>query len=197
VTLIGAQTQHVTCKTCRLRFCRECQHWKTDRRQTYCASCGANFSIPPSAIPLSILMLLLHAPLLIVVIIGPFARAWFWPVVLVAVVLPLAYTAVYLATFYRRTGLVRATRREAALLARRTVMLAAVAYIIHTLNAPGAPAIWIIVALALVIAGLAIRRADAGVIQELQSHRRVWEAILSLSNRDALLLRFPQTQPVK
>jgi len=42
-----------------------------------------------------------------------------------------------------------------------------------------------------VVVGLAVRRADAGVIQELQANRRTWEAILSMSGRDVLLMRFP------
>ena len=197
VTLIGAQTRRVMCKTCRLRFCRECQHWKTDRQQNYCASCGVSFNIPPSAIPASILAMLLYVPLLFVIVTAPLARTTYWPAVLIAILLPLVYTWIYLAVFYRHTGLARATRREAALLVRRTVMLATLAYIARTLNTSGVILLWLAAAVTLVLIGLAIRRTDASVIQELQANRHAWEAILSMPNRDALLMRFPYTRATR
>jgi len=141
--------------------------------------------------------MLLYVPLLFVIVTAPLARTTYWPAVLIAILLPLVYTWIYLAVFYRHTGLARATRREAALLVRRTVMLATLAYIARTLNTSGVILLWLAAAVTLVLIGLAIRRTDASVIQELQANRHAWEAILSMPNRDALLMRFPYTRATR
>jgi hypothetical protein len=191
VSLVSAQATRFTCKTCGLRFCHECQHWKLDRKQSYCVSCGAAFSVPPSAIPQRIMAAVLYVPLLSAVFLAPFVRLQFWHIMLVVILAPLIYTSIYLSLFYRHTNLALATRREAILLARRTLTLATVVYIVLTLGNPGALIVGVIVTVALVLVGLAVRRADVGVIQELQANRRTWEAILSMSGRDVLLMRFP------
>jgi hypothetical protein len=162
-----------------------------DRKQSYCVSCGAAFSIPPSAIPQRILAAVLYVPLLSAVFLAPFVRLQFWHIMLIVILVPLIYTSIYLSLFYRHTGLTQAVRREAILLARRTLTLATVAYIVFTLGDQVALIVGFIVTVALVVVGLAVRRADAGVIQELQANRRTWEAILSMSGRDVLLMRFP------
>jgi ribosomal protein S27AE/uncharacterized membrane protein len=195
VSLVSAQATRFTCKTCGLRFCHECQHWKLDRKQSYCVSCGAAFSIPPSAMPQRILTAVVYAPLLAVVFLAPFAGLQFWHILLVVILTPLVYTSIYLGLFYRRTGLTRAVRREAVLLARRTLTLATVAYVVLTLGDQVALIVGVIVTIALVLVGLAVRRADVGVIQELQANRRTWEAVLSMSGRDSLLMRFPNLRP--
>ena len=190
VSLVSAQATRFTCKTCGLRFCHECQHWKLDRRQSYCVSCGAAFSVPPPVMPQRILAAVLYVPLL-AIFLAPFVRLQFWHIMLIVVLAPLIYTSIYLSLFYRHTGLTQAVRREAILLARRTLTLATVAYIVLTLGNQMALIVGVVVAVALVLVGLAVRRADVGVIQELQANRRTWEAILSMSGRDVLLMRFP------
>ena len=191
VSLVSAQATRFTCKTCGLRFCHECQHWKMDRKQSYCVSCGATFSVPPPVMPQRLLAAMLYVPLLSAVFLAPFARLQFWHIMLIVVLAPLIYTSIYLSLFYRHTGLTQAVRREAILLARRTLTLATVVYIVLTLGNPTALIVGVIVTVALVLVGLAVRRADVGVIQELQANRRTWEAILSMSGRDVLLMRFP------
>ena len=191
VSLVSAQATRFTCKTCGLRFCRECQHWKMDRKQSYCVSCGAAFSVPPSAIPQRISAVMLYVPLLSAVFLAPFVRLQFWHIMLIVILVPLIYTSIYLSLFYRHTGLTQAVRREAILLARRTLTIATVIYIVLTLGNQMALIVGVIVTVALVLVGLVVRRADVGVIQELQANRRTWEAILSMSGRDVLLMRFP------
>ena len=191
VSLVSAQATRFTCKTCGLRFCHECQHWKMDRKQSYCVSCGATFSVPPPVMPQRLLAAMLYVPLLSAVFLAPFVRLQFWHIMLIVILAPLVYTSIYLGLFYRHTGLTQAVRREAILLARRTLTLATVAYIVFTLGDQVALIVGFIVTVALVVVGLAVRRADAGVIQELQANRRTWEAILSMSGRDVLLMRFP------
>jgi len=190
VSLVSAQATRFTCKTCGLRFCHECRHWKMDRKQSYCMSCGATFSVPPPVMPQRILAAVLYVPLL-AIFLAPFVRLQFWHIMLIVILVPLIYTSIYLSLFYRHTGLTQAVRREAILLARRTLTLATVAYIVLTLGNQMALIVGVVVAVALVLVGLAVRRADVGVIQELQANRRTWEAILSMSGRDVLLMRFP------
>ena len=190
VSLVSAQATRFTCKTCGLRFCHECRHWKMDRKQSYCMSCGATFSVPPPVMPQRILAAVLYVPLL-AIFLAPFVRLQFWHIMLIVILVPLIYTSIYLSLFYRHTGLTQAVRREAILLARRTLTLATVAYIVLTLGNQMALIVGVIVTVALVLVGLVVRRADVGVIQELQANRRTWEAILSMSGRDVLLMRFP------
>ena len=191
VSLVSAQATRFACKTCGLRFCHECRHWKMDRKQSYCVRCGAVFSVPPPVMPQRILAAVLYVPLLSAIFLAPFVRLQFWHIMLVVILAPLIYTSIYLSLFYRHTNLTQAVRREAILLARRTLTLAAVAYIVLTLGNPIALILGVVVTVVLVLVGLAIRRADVGVIQELQANRRTWEAILSMSGRDVLLMRFP------
>ena len=191
VSLAGAQTKHFTCKICRLRFCNECQHWKVDRKQNYCAGCGAMFSVPPPVMPLGISAVLLHVPLVAAIILHDMIPLQFWQLVFLVVAPPLAYTSAYLAKFYRRTGLARAVRREAILLGRRALMLAAIVYVVMTLGSQSTLVIGLVAAIVLVLIGLAAQRTNPVVIEEMQTNRSVWGAILSMSGRDALLMRFP------
>lgn len=194
VSLVSAQAKHFTCKTCRLHFCHECRHWQVDRKQSYCANCGAVFSLPPPVMPSQLVMAVLYLPLLAAFVLSPFVRLRFWYAALAVILLSLIYSSAYLIVFHRRTGLVRATRREAVMLARRTLTLVTAIYIVLTLGDQTALIIGIIITFVLLAIGLSIRRADAQVIQELQAHRRAWEAILSMSSRDAFLMRFPNVR---
>jgi hypothetical protein len=191
VSLVSAQAKHFNCKTCGLRFCHECQHWKIDCKQGYCARCGAMFTVPPPVMPQRLLAAVLYVPLLTAIFIAPFLQLQFWQVALIVILLPLTYTTTYLIIFYRRTGLTLATRREVILLVRRTLTLAIVAYIVLSLGNQTALIVGIIVTVALVLVGLAVRRADAEVIQELRANRRTWEGLLSMSGWDAFLMRIP------
>jgi hypothetical protein len=195
VSLVSAQVARFMCKTCGLRFCHECQHWKMDRKQSYCATCGAAFSAPPSVMPQRILSAVVYVPLLSVIFLASLVRQQSWHILLVVILAPLVYTSIYLGLFYRRTGLAQAVRREAVLLARRTLTLATVAYVVLTLGDQVALIVGVIVTVVLVSVGLAVRRTDAGVIQELQANRRTWEAILSMSGWDSFLMRFPDLRP--
>lgn len=197
VALIGAQARRVICKTCGLSYCRECQHWKIDRPQDYCASCGAMFTIPPPMMPSRLRLWMLHVPYLASVLLLPMMRLPFWHVALAAILLPLMYTLAYIVAFSRRTGLVRAAWREAALLARRVLTLAAMVYIVLMGGRSISLAVGLIVTVVLVTFALAIRRNDARIIQELQANHYIWKAVLSMSNRDAFLMRFPQPQAAK
>jgi ribosomal protein S27AE len=197
VTLVSSQATRFVCKTCGLRFCRECRHWKLDRKQSYCASCGASFSVPPPAMPARLMAAVLYLPLLTAIFLAPLIRLHFAQVALIIVLAPLTYTSIYLTAFYRRTGLARAVRREAILLARRTLTLATVVYIVMMLGDRAVLITGAAVAVAAVLLGLAAQRSNASVIDELASHRPVWEAVLSMSGRDALLLRFPDARTIR
>jgi ribosomal protein S27AE len=191
VALVGAEATRFTCKTCRLRFCHECQHWKVSRKQSYCANCGAPFTVPPPVMPSRVAAVVLYPPLMTALVIAPLLRLQFWPIMLLAVTLPVTYTAAYLALFYRRTGLTQATRREVVLLIRRALTLATVIYIVVTLGNQSALVVGMIIAIVLVVIGLNMRQSDAKVIKELQANRPVWEAILAMTGREAFLMRFP------
>jgi choline-glycine betaine transporter len=143
--------------------------------------------------PPGLLSAILYLPLTAIFLI-PFIRSQLWHVVLLVILLPLIYAAAYLAVFYRHTGLTQATRREVILLARRTLTVATVVYIVLTLGDQTALIAALAVTVALVLVGLVIRRADANAIQELQAHRHTWAGILSMSSRDALLMRIPDTR---
>ncbi len=197
VTLVSAQATRFICKTCRLRFCHECLHWKVDRKQSYCASCGAPFTFPPPVMPWRVAAAVLYGPLITALVAAPLIRLHFWQIVLMAVALPVIYTSVYLTLFYRRTGLMQATRREAVLLVRRTLTLVTVIYVVVTLGNPSALIIGAVVTIALVVIGLNMRRSDVEVIQELQANRPAWEAILAMTSREALLMRFPAARKTR
>ena len=194
VTLVSARATHFICKTCRLRFCHECLHWKVARKQSYCANCGAPFTVPPPVMPWTVAAAVLYVPLVTALVVAPLVRLQFWQIVAIAIALPVAYTSAYLALFYRRTGLTRATRREVVLLVRRTLMLMTVLYIVVTLGNQSALIIGAAIAIALVMIGLRVRRSDVEVIQELQANRPTWEAILAMTGWEALLMRFPATR---
>ena len=191
VTLVGTQATRFICKTCRLRFCHECLHWKVARKQSYCANCGAPFTVPPSVMPWRVAAAVLYIPLITALVVAPLIRLQFWQVVLIAVALPVIYTSAYLALFYRQTGLTQATHREVVLLVRRTLTLVTVIYIVVTLGNQSALIIGAAITVVLVVIGLSVRRSDAKVIQELQANRPVWEAILAMTGWEALLMRFP------
>lgn len=191
VALVGAEATHFTCKTCRLRFCHECQHWKVSRKQSYCVNCGSPFTVPPPVMPSRVAAVVLYPPLMTALVIAPLLRLQFWPIMLLAVTLPVIYTSAYLALFYRRTGLTQATRREVVLLIRRALTLATVIYIVVTLGNQSALVVGMIIAVVLVVIGLNMRQSDAEVIKELQANRPVWKAILAMTGREAFLMRFP------
>jgi len=194
MSLAGAQAKRFTCKTCHLRFCNECQHWKVDRKQPYCARCGAGFSDPPPAMPSGLAAVVFYVPIVAALLLSVWLPLQFWQLALVIVVPLVAYTSTYLAMFYRRTGLAQAARREAILLARRALMLAAIVYVVMTLTNPGTLVIGFVIAAGLVIIGLAAQRANLLVIKELQANRPAWSAILSMSNWEAFLMRFPEAR---
>jgi len=191
VMLVNSQATRFICKTCRLRFCHECQHWKVERKQSYCASCGAPFTVPPPIMPWRVAAVVLYAPLIAALALAPLARLTFWQIIAIAIALPVIYTAAYLALFYRRTGLTRAARREVVLLVRRALALAAVFYVAMMMGDRNALIIGAAIMIALVAIGLSVRQRDDQVIQELRDNRHAWEAILTMTSWQALLMRFP------
>jgi hypothetical protein len=168
-----------------------------DRKQSYCASCGAPFTFPPPVMPWRVAAAVLYGPLITALVIAPLIRLQFWQIVLMAVALPVIYTSVYLALFYRRTGLMLATRREVVLLVRRTLTLVTVIYVVVTLGNPSALIIGVAVTIALVVIGLNMRRNDIEVIQELQANRPAWEAVLAMTSLEAMLMRFPAARKAR
>jgi ribosomal protein S27AE len=191
VSLAGSQTTRFTCKTCRLRFCSECQHWQVDRKQNYCARCGALFNDPPPVMPSGVAAVVFYVPILAVLLFSVFIPLRFWQMALLIVVPMVVYTSAYLTLFYRCTGLTQAARREAILLARRASMLAAIVYVVTMLGSQLTLVVGVAIAGVLVLIGLVAQRANPVVIEELRAHRSAWSAILSLSSWDALLMRFP------
>jgi|GEM_PF-5608348 len=194
VSLAGAQATRFTCKTCRLRFCNECRHWQVDRKQNYCARCGALFNDPPPAMPSGAAAAVFYVPILAALLLSAFIPLLFWQLALLIIAPLAAYTAAYLTMFYRRTGLAQATRREAILLGRRALMLAAIVYVVTMLGSQETLIIGVAFAVVLVLIGLAAQRASPAVIEELQANRPAWSVILSMSSRDALLMRFPDVR---
>ncbi len=198
VSLAGSQTTRFTCKTCHLRFCNECQHWKIDRKQKYCARCGAWFSVPPPVIPLRVSSLIIYIPIAAALVITAFVVPLrFWHMALIATLPPVIFSSVYLALFYRRTSLAVATRREAILLARRAISLATIIYVVLELGNSTALTIGVIIAVGLIVVGLAVQRMNPAVIEELRNNRSTWGMVLSMSNWDALLMRFPDMRQAK
>lgn len=194
VSLAGAQTKRFTCKVCRLRFCNECQHWQIDRKQSYCARCGAMFSIPPSMMSRGAWSVVVYVPIALAVVLAIFTLLRIWQVALVVALPSVVYTSVYLVMFYRCTGLAQATRREAILLIRNALSLAVVIYIVMILGDQAALVVGLIAIVVLVPIGLIAQRANAAVIEELRANRTTWQAILSMSSRDMLQMRFPGTR---
>jgi ribosomal protein S27AE len=192
VSLAGSQTTRFTCKTCRLRFCNECQHWQVDRKQNYCARCGALFNDPPPVMPSGVAAVVFYVPILAVLLFSVFIPLRFWQMALLIVTPMVVYTSAYLTLFYRCTGLTQAARREAILLARRASMLAAIVYVVTMLGSQLTLVVGVAIAGVLVLIGLVAQRANPVVIEELRANRSAWSAILSLSSRDALLMRFPE-----
>ena len=191
VSLAGAQTTRFTCKTCHLRFCGECQHWKIDRKQPYCARCGAYYSYPPSVMPWQIAAWVTYVPIAAALILAAFIPLRFWQLALVATLPPVIFTSAYLARFYQNTGLIQATRREAILLGRRALTWATIIYVVMSLGSQTTLVIGLAIAVVLVFIGLAAQHMNAAVIEELQANRPVWSAVLAMSNWEALLMRFP------
>jgi ribosomal protein S27AE len=192
VSLAGSQTTRFTCKTCRLRFCIECQHWQVDRKQNYCARCGALFNDPPPVMPSGVAAVVFYVPILAVLLFSVFIPLRFWQMALLIVAPMVVYTSAYLTLFYRCTGLTQAARREAILLARRASMLAAIVYVVTMLGSQFTLVVGVAIAGVLVLIGLVAQRANLAVIEELRANRSAWSAILSLSSWDALLMRFPE-----
>jgi ribosomal protein S27AE len=192
VSLAGSQTTRFTCKTCRLRFCNECQHWQVDRKQNYCARCGALFNDPPPVMPSGVAAVVFYVPILAVLLFSVFIPLRFWQMALLIVTPMVVYTSAYLTLFYRRSGLAQAARREAILLARRASMLAAIVYVVTMLGSQLTLVVGVAIAGVLVLIGLVAQRANPVVIEELRANRSAWSAILSLSSWDALLMRFPE-----
>ena len=194
VTLAGAQATRFTCKVCRLHFCNECLHWKDDRKQKYCARCGATFSAPPPVMPGRLASVVFYVPIIATLVLSAFVPLGIWQMALLIVAPLLVYTSAYLAAFYRRTGLAAAVRREAILLGRRALMLAAIVYVVMTLSSSTALIWGLAAAVVLVFIGVVAQRAAPAVIEELQANRPVWSAVLAMSNWDALLMRFPDAR---
>ena len=192
VSLAGSQTTRFTCKTCRLRFCNECQHWQVDRKQNYCARCGALFNDPPPVMPSGVAAVVFYVPILAVLLFSVFIPLHSWQMALLIVAPMVVYTSAYLTLFYRRSGLAQAVRREAILLTRRASMLAAIVYVVTMLGSQLTLVVGVAIAGVLVLIGLVAQRANLAVIEELRANRSVWSAILSLSSWDALLMRFPE-----
>jgi ribosomal protein S27AE len=192
VSLAGSQTTRFTCRTCRLRFCNECQHWQVDRKQNYCARCGALFNDPPPVMPSGVAAVVFYVPILAVLLFSVFIPLRFWQMALLIVAPMVVYTSAYLTLFYRRSGLAQAARREAILLARRASMLAAIVYVVTMLGSQLTLVVGVAIAGVLVLIGLVAQRANPAVIEELRANRPAWSAILSLSSWDALLMRFPE-----
>jgi ribosomal protein S27AE len=197
VSLAGAQTTRFICKTCHLRFCNECQHWKVDRKQPYCARCGAYYSYPPSVVPWRIAAWVIYVPTAAALILTAFIPLQFWQLALVATLPSVIFTSAYLARLYQNTGLIQATRREAILLGRRALTLATIIYVVMTLGDQKALMIGLVIAVFLVLVGLAAQRMNTAVVQELQLNRSTWQTILSMSNQDVLLMRFPPARQAK
>lgn len=194
VSLAGAQTTRFFCKTCHLRFCNECQHWKIDRKQPYCARCGAYYSHPPPVMPLRIAAWVIYVPIAAALIFAVFVPLQFWYIVLAATLPQVVFTSAYLTRFYQNTGLIQATRLEAILLGRRALTWVTILYVVLSLGDQRALTIGLVIAVALVLVGLVAQRMNAVVIQELQLNRSIWQAILSMSNWDVLLMRFPSAR---
>jgi ribosomal protein S27AE len=193
VTLAGSQTTRFTCKTCHLHFCNECQHWQTERKQKSCARCGALFNDPPPVMPSRVAATVFYVPILAALLLSIYIPMRFWQMALAIVAPIVVYTSTYLMLFYRRTGLAQAVRREAILLARRALMLAAIVYVVMMLSDQLTLIIGVAIAAVLVLIGLAAQRATSAVIEELRANRPAWQAVLSISSWDALWMRFPET----
>ncbi len=191
VSLAGSQAKRFICKTCHLRFCNDCLHWKLDRKEKSCAQCGAYFSYPPPVIPFRVTALTIYIPMALGLVAWAYFRLRFWQLALIAAVPPFAFAGVYLAIFYRRTNLVAAARREGALLVRRVVSLATIAYVVTELENPTALTLGVVIAVALIVAGLLVQRMNPIVIEELRNNRSTWSSVLSMTNWDALLMRIP------
>ncbi len=191
VSLAGSQATRFTCKTCHLRFCNECQHWKVDRKQKYCARCGTPFGTPPPVIPSGILTATVYIPIAVALVLSAFIPLGFLPMALIATLPPVAFASIYLAKFYQCTGLAFAARREVVLLARRALSFATIIYVVMEIRNQSALLIGLAIAILLIVAGLAVQRMNPGVIEELRNNRPTWGAILSMSNSDFLRMRFP------
>ena len=198
VSLVGQHETRFTCKTCRLSFCAECRHWKDERKQTYCARCGAPFNQPPPVMPYQIMNIMFLSSIGAALLLMAFGRPQPWQTALVVILPSVIYTALYLFVFNLRTGLTHIARRETIFFIRRTLMLATLALYrrdagpVHDAY-PVRSAWWCV----LFVIGLAARRLDAVVIGELREHRRAWQAILSTPYRKLALLRFPDLRAAK
>jgi hypothetical protein len=114
--------------------------------------------------------------------------------VLAATLPQVVFTSAYLTRFYQNTGLIQATRLEVILLGRRALTWVTILYVVLSLGDQRALTIGLVIAVALVLVGLVAQRMNAVVIQELQLNRSIWQAILSMSNWDVLLMRFPSAR---
>ncbi len=197
INLAGSHATRLTCKTCRLRFCGECVHWKVDRKQKYCARCGSAFSSPPPVVPLRLSAAILYIPIVAAILLSAFLHLRLWQVAVIAGIPPVLYMLVYLARFYRFTGLEQAARREAAMLMRGVLTLATIVYVVTELGNQTALIISVGMAVLLVLVGLRVQGMSPVVLEELRNNRSAWGMVLSMSNWDAFRMRFPDMRRAK
>jgi hypothetical protein len=139
----------------------------------------------------------IYLPIIAAFILAAFIRLQFWQLALAATLPSVIFTSAYLARFCQNTGLIQATRREAILLGRRALTLTIIIYVVMSLGDQKALVIGLVITVVLVLVGLAAQRMNTTVVEELQLNRSTWQAILSMSNWDILLLRFPPARRAK
>jgi hypothetical protein len=144
--------------------------------------------------PLRIAAWVIYVPIAAALIFAVFVPLQFWYIVLAATLPQVVFTSAYLTRFYQNTGLIQATRLEVILLGRRALTWVTILYVVLSLGDQRALMIGLVIAVALVLVGLVAQRMNAVVIQELQLNRSIWQAILSMSNWDVVLMRFPSAR---
>jgi hypothetical protein len=194
VSLAGSHETHFVCKTCHLRFCIECRYWKDERKQSYCAKCGSLYNLPPPVMPDRLMYIMFLASFAAAIVFSAFGRTHPWQIAAVAIAPSVIYTSLYLWVFKLRTQLARATWREVIFFIRRTLTLATLAYIAFLPNSQMTIPVSLVMIVVLLFIGLAGRRLDSAVNQELRNHRPTWAALLSMRNWDACLMRFPDVR---
>ena len=197
VSLVGHHETRFVCKTCHLSFCAECGYWKDERKQTYCARCGALFNQPPPVMPYQIMNIMFLSSIGAALAWLALGRPQPWQTALVVILPSVLYTALYLFIFNRRTGLTHITRRETIFFIRRTLMLVTLAYIAMTPDRSTTLILSLGMVGVLFVIGQAARRMDAVALSELREHRRAWQAILATPYRELALLRFPDLRAAK
>ncbi len=196
VSLVGHHETRFTCRTCHLSFCAECRYWKDERKQTYCARCGALFNQPPPVMPYQIMVIMFLFSIGLALVFTAFGRAQPWQTAALVIAPSVVYTSVYLFVFRQRTGLAIIARRETIFFVRRTLMLATLVLIGMMPDRSLTLALSVGMVAVLFVIGLAGRRLDASALSELREHRQAWQALLSTPHRKLALLRFPDMRAV-